>query len=232
MECSVDECGSPAAKRGMCNKHYLRWRRYGSVETVLIRKYSPGETCEVEDCSTPPLALGLCRSHYERNAKYGSPTYQPTPRMRDDGTQVPNAPPNKWTRPVWPDRFWAKVQRGPGCWQWLGTATKKNDGYGQIRLNGRMVVAHRVAYELVIGPVPPGKSIDHLCRNRLCVNPAHLEAVSPYENFLRGQSPLVDRRRQTHCKRGHPLSGENLRIEKTGSRRCVTCWKAQKKVYR
>lgn len=124
----------------------------------------------------------------------------------------------------WPERFWTKVDKSDACWIWRGATTKPENGYGQIRLDGKMQVAHRIAYELEVGQIPSGMDLDHLCRVRLCVNPAHLEPVSPYENFRRGVSQPASYLKQSHCKRGHLLEGENLAIANGGrSRRCRTC---------
>jgi hypothetical protein len=110
------------------------------------------------------------------------------------------------------DRFWPKVNKTDTCWLW--TASRgggNNNNYGAFGFpNHKKVYAHRVAYELVNGPIPPGLHIDHLCRVTLCVNPAHLEAVSQAENNRRSDSVCAKFARQTHCKRGHPLSGDNL----------------------
>lgn len=112
-------------------------------------------------------------------------------------------------------RFWSKVQKGDLCWTWIGGTF--TEGYGAFSpAAGRRVRAHRYAYELVVGPIPEGLVLDHLCRNILCVNPAHLEPVTSGENVLRGEGPPAKRARQTHCKRGHPLSGPNLHIDNHG----------------
>lgn len=92
--------------------------------------------------------------------------------------------------------FWTTVDKRPdGCWVW--TAHGNNRGYGRFRVGGRQAYAHRVAYELRNGPIPPGLTIDHLCRNKMCVNPAHLEPVTLRENALRGSLA----RQPTHAAR-------------------------------
>lgn len=137
----------------------------------------------------------------------------------------PRLPMGPAPRPV-ADRVWEKVdQRGPlECWPW--TAGVNTKGYGQIGIGGRggsNQNAHRVVYELVNGPVPPGLHVDHVCRNRLCCNPAHLEAVPPAVNVVeRGVGPSAINARKRRCSAGHPLSGENLVIV-DGARLCREC---------
>lgn len=108
------------------------------------------------------------------------------------------------------DRFWSKVdKRGQEeCWPWHGTIA--NNGYGHFWVGGKAVGAHRFSYELLTAPIPPGLTLDHLCRNRRCVNPAHLEPCGSGENVLRGAGRTAQHARQTHCVNGHPLGGENL----------------------
>jgi hypothetical protein len=126
------------------------------------------------------------------------------------------------------EKFWAQVQRGAGCWEWQGAVSSQ--GYG--RYGKPQMQAHRISYEALVGPIPPGLVLDHLCRNHRCVNPAHLDPVSQKENLRRG----IRRTRQmmqTHCIHGHPLSGDNLRIYPgTGKRACKECTKARKKAWR
>lgn len=114
-------------------------------------------------------------------------------------------------------RFHARyVVTDNGCWQW--TAKLMSHGYAEISWNGQRWTAHRVSYLLHKGDIPEGCEIDHLCGNRACVNPDHLEAVPHRVNSARGNL----KRRKTHCKNGHPLSGENLLITAQG-RWCRAC---------
>ena len=117
-------------------------------------------------------------------------------------------------------RFCAKFTVGDGCWQWHGMTTKK--GYGRFTVNRmKKEGAHRFSYEMLVGPIPEGLVIDHLCRNRGCVNPAHLEVVTASENVRRQVSRNS---KKTHCIYGHPLAGDNLRV-RPGRRICLTCTK-------
>ena len=107
-----------------------------------------------------------------------------------------------------PERFWSKVDVGQRDECWLWTAHTAGGGYGYYRPGGKapMVPAHRVAYELLIGPIPDGLQLDHLCRVRACVNPDHLEAVTQTVNVLRGFSPSAEASRKIYCVRGHDLT--------------------------
>lgn len=127
------------------------------------------------------------------------------------------------------DRFWAKVAKGSDneCWVWQ--AARSSNGYGTFYDGARTVRAHRFAYEAAVGLIPEGLTIDHLCRTRACVNPAHLEPVTSRENILRGTSPSALHAVKTHCPRGHELSGENLGIWPGSGRRCRECVKARQR---
>ena len=121
------------------------------------------------------------------------------------------------------ERFWAKVDKSnlTGCWLW--TAYRNKLGYGQFYDGVRLVPAHRFSYELVNGPLEPGKVSDHLCRNPGCVNPDHVEPVTRGENVLRGYSLSALNSRKTHCSKGHALSRDNLYVTPSGNRQCKTC---------
>lgn len=123
------------------------------------------------------------------------------------------------------DRFWSKVEKGPGCWEWTSQLDSRGR-YGHFRLDGKVVRAHRVAYELVKGPIPVGLQIDHLCRNPRCVNPDHLEAVTAQVNTLRGTSPAAAHAAKTQCPQGHPYNDENTKWYRNRRfcRECVRAW--------
>jgi hypothetical protein len=134
------------------------------------------------------------------------------------------------TRPL-EDRLWEKVEKTESCWNWTGAIS--NNGYGKIGTGGRDGMdeyVHRITYRWAKGPIPEGMEIDHLCRNRRCCNPDHLEAVPPRVNSLRGEAPNVVLYREQRCIHGHDLTPENTYYinEKGRGRvaRCRTCRQA------
>lgn len=129
-----------------------------------------GETmriCSIAECSNRTASRGWCHKHYERWRVHGDPHF--TKQIRNDDRA----------------RFESKYEVDPtsGCWNWQGTIDSK--GYGRLDRGGRPQKAHRVAHELIIGPIRADLTIDHLCRNKRCVNPAHLEPVTVSENSRR-----------------------------------------------
>jgi hypothetical protein len=125
------------------------------------------------------------------------------------------------------ERFWAQVEITEGCWLW--SAYVDPSGYGKFTaVVGVSVYAHRWSYEFLVGPIPDGLVIDHLCRVRNCVNPDHLEPVTSAENTRRGIHP---RRFKINCLRGHPLSGDNVLVS-GGTRYCRTCIRLRKREQR
>lgn len=242
--CSLPDCAQPVkpgGARGMCNKHYLRWRKHGDPTVVLTGKGLP---CKIEGCDKPASSRGWCVAHYTRWHRHGDPLA--TSRIVGDDEA----------------RFWAKVDRtGPlveprpdlgACWLWTGTRTQ--DGYGQFGHNPSatskrvLVGAHRYVYEQFVGPIPDGFQVDHICHNiaaeaglchggdscvhRACCNPAHLEAVSGKTNALRSLGVTAVNARKTHCARGHEFTPENTHITQAGGRVCQTCRRAYNAKYR
>lgn len=137
-------------------------------------------------------------------------------------------------------RLWPKVVKHEGgCWEWTGRLNA--GGYGEIKWRGRPYMVHRAVYELLVGPIPEGLTLDHTCHkreecaggnecpHRRCVNPAHLEPIPLRENVLRGNSLSGLNAAKTHCHLGHELAGENLYVTPSGARACRTCARATAK---
>ncbi|MFE6683954.1 HNH endonuclease signature motif containing protein [Streptomyces sp. NPDC057729] len=128
-------------------------------------------------------------------------------------------------------RYWSKVafdgpislhRQAPGrCWTW--TAGLNNRGYGGFKANGAVIGAHRWSYEQLLGEIPAGLELDHLCRNRACVRPDHTEPVTHRVNTLRSTAPTARNARATHCPHGHPYNDANTYRTPAGYRRCRAC---------
>jgi hypothetical protein len=143
-------------------------------------------TCTVPDCERGVHGGGLCKRHYNNLRRTGDPIARYRSRTVEE-------------------RFEAFVDRTEGCWNWTGALNW--GGYGQWHpAPGVTVGAHRYAYELWTGPIPTGLHLDHLCRNRRCVKPEHLEPVSHATNVLRGDGVTAQNARKTHCRRGHEFT--------------------------
>lgn len=127
------------------------------------------------------------------------------------------------------ERFWDKVEVQPnGCWLWKGT--KDKDGYGKFTIKYVTIRSHRFAYEVNKGQIPEGMQIDHLCRNHDCVNPDHMEVVSPRENTLRGDGLAAVNSKKTHCPKGHEYTSNNTYFWK-GERYCKECVRTSSREY-
>lgn len=202
--CSKPGCDREVHARGLCDKHYS-----------ARRKATRAGPCSIDGCDRliANKKRQLCEAHYNRYRKYGDPLLTGRP---DLGVPLE-------------ERFWSKVNKdGPlGCWVW--TASLSADGYGQFIVmrgtRGFPVRAHRVAWELLRGPIPDGLVLDHRCRNRACVNPDHLEPVTNEENIERGVWQPVINSRKTHCLRGHEFTEENTYRppKRPHTRQCRKC---------
>jgi hypothetical protein len=212
--CSVEGCENAYAAKGYCGKHYNKVKRYGDPLAEGPGRGRTGIALASRECSEPgcikpvrSVSTGLCRGHNQLFFRTGS------------------------TDPIvgTVERFKAKVQVAPsGCWEWLGGRLGQNSQYGQFSMAavGRPVVgAHRAAWELFRGPIPEGLTIDHLCRNTICVNPDHLEPVTQKVNNQRYAVTI------THCPQGHEYTPENTAHYGRG-RQCRTCLSERAKARR
>jgi hypothetical protein len=121
-------------------------------------------------------------------------------------------------------KVFEKARIGDGCWEW--TACRTNGGYGRVVFRGRTTTAHRAAMIVWGVDVPAGMEVDHLCKNIICIRPAHLRVVTKHVNVLASNSLAAQNARKSECKRGHPLSGANLYLRPQRGRwgrQCRTC---------
>jgi len=224
--CQIEGCEKRVAGRGWCQMHYKRWSKFGDPmpDVAPQRTKQEGQgPCKAENCSRDRSVKGYCSKHYQRLLKHGDAEH--VSQIRDDNVA----------------RFWAYADTSGGddaCWPWHST---DRNGYGSMFLNGegrRSVLAHRFAYELLVGPIPEGLVIDHTCHrpsecdlasscpHRRCCNPRHLEAVETVVNNHRGNTWSGRNVRKTHCPQGHPYDDENT-FERNGVRTCRTCARAR-----
>jgi hypothetical protein len=127
------------------------------------------------------------------------------------------------------DRFWSKVDATGPCWEWTAA---KTHGYGTAWDGQRARPAHRMAWELLVGPIAEGLVLDHLCKNPACVNPDHLEPVTQGENLRRAKVAGRGQRRKTHCPSGHEYSATNTYLHRGKHRYCRTCLRSAQQRYR
>lgn len=226
--CTAEECESAPIARGWCGKHWQRWSRHGTTD--LLTPPTP-DVCTMDDCDDVPMGRGWCTRHYNRWYRTGDP-------------YIPDAA----------DRFWSKIDKngpviaarpdlGP-CWLWTGGLHAA--GYGAFRPSKKTPgagSAHSWSFEQLVGPVPKGMTLDHLCHtfdlscpggrceHRRCAAPLHLEIVTPGENARRGRGG-ARQAAKTHCPQNHEYAGRNLIVNKNGGRQCRTCVYAQHKVRR
>jgi hypothetical protein len=202
--CSVEHCESRAHAKGLCTKHYQRQKRTGTT--------APRPTeCTVDGCGGAPYGQGLCSKHWQRQRRRG--TTDPINLL---------------------ERYWQRVDKTDGCWEWRGQITTSGYGANGSRIAGEKV-AHRISYVLLVGPIPEGLQLDHLCRNRACVNPEHLEPVTARVNTMRSGAASAINARKTHCDHGHEFTPENTHMQRSGGRiyrRCRACGRDKYHAYR
>lgn len=121
-------------------------------------------------------------------------------------------------QPVLVAAFWQKVKKTRTCWLWTGGRSK---GYGLTTWQGRTISAHRLAYAALVGRIPPGKELDHICRNRACVRPDHLRIATHYDNVMAGANFTATNARKFCCPKGHPYAV--VKGKKRTQRKCLTC---------
>lgn len=178
----------------------------------------PIQFCTVDGCGKRRVGRGFCRTHYMRWKRNGDPLA--TPRFC-----------------TLEERFWRYVEISEtSCWEWTGALHR---GYGAFTVSQRPTVtvkAHRFAYSMLVGPIPHGLTLDHLCRNKRCVHPLHLEPVTMRVNVLRNDGPIAKNAAKTHCKHGHAFNAANTYIYRTGrrkgARKCRTCERIRMQRYR
>lgn len=161
--CSIDDCDRKPYGRGWCKKHYMQWHRSPDRESIHVVRRP--DCCTVEGCDKPVKTRELCAGHRQRLARYGSPTGAPQ-------------------RATAAERFWSRVSEAPtGCWLWVGPT--QVGGYGKFRDGTKTTTAHRWSYIHLVGDAPDGLHLDHLCNTPACVNPYHLDPVTPAVNNQR-----------------------------------------------
>ena len=159
------------------------------------------DTCDIKNCGNAAWEKGFCQLHYWRIRRNGT--------ARDTTATVE-------------ERFWKNVHQTDGCWLWLGS--RSSGGYGQFRIGKKILRAHRLSFEWQVGFIAEGLYLDHLCHVRHCVNPSHLEPVTPRENAIRSTSPVAVNATKTHCIRGHEFTPENTYSQSgRNNRGCRTC---------
>lgn len=171
--CAFSACGRKVKAANLCQRHYDQFRAGVPLKEIAVLGTN-GSTCVFPGCTRKPVAKNLCSSHWAQSSRRGSLS----PIITDETEE------ERWLRSF-------LIDAKSGCWNFIkngkgaGKGTNAGRGYGQFWWAGKKKMAHRYSWERVNGPIPAGMQLDHLCRNTHCVNPAHLQVVTQYENLLR-----------------------------------------------
>lgn len=160
--CNIEDCEKPRKARGWCGAHWQRWRKHG--DPLGSAPLPEKKSCSIEDCEKPTLARSWCSTHYQRWREHGDPLGGGERYATPEEAFLARTEPLLWS----------------GCVVWTGALD--GSGYGRLQVNGRMVSAHRYAWERERGPIPDGMYVDHICYVRSCVNTEHLRLATPQEN--------------------------------------------------
>lgn len=176
-----------------------------------LTRVTPDPGCRIDDCPRPHSSRGLCQPHYDEARKKGTHTDYPLVRPPKDPAE----------------RFFEKVDVTGPCWEWRGGVNEQGYGcfYAGPGAPKKDMYAHRWCWEHLVGPIPDGLTLDHLCRNTICVNPDHLEPVTNSENVRRRMF------KRTWCASGRHLLEETATVRPTGKRYCAECGRERTRAY-
>ncbi len=207
--CSVEGCRGKHLSQSYCNKHYLRMKKSGNLK---IKKINTKTNCSIKDCDGKYFAKDYCQKHYTRVRRTGSIEMTSRARSKEE---------------VYKSISEQSIRNGD-CIEFTGVIF--TTGYGQVCYKGKYTTVSRFMWEYHHGPISKGMFVCHKCDNRPCFNIDHLFLGTPQDNI----TDMINKGRganqkKTHCKRGHPFSGDNLYINPTkGTRRCRACVKILK----
>ena len=165
-KCYFDPCNNNSYAKGVCSGHYSQIRRGNELKKIIIKSNSSVLPCSFLGCVNTQQSKGLCGAHW-RQQHIG----KPLAKLKNQESIL--------------ERIMPQVDKTDYCWNWTGREAGKNHKYGQISLGGKQTMVHRIVFEELVRLLEPGETLDHICRNKLCCNPNHLDAVPLRENVKR-----------------------------------------------